>query len=96
MFEDLRAYQLHMMDTPVTPSTYNTRRVGLRSAFPLAPGVACQSFATHLLEAGTDVRVIQVLLTHANLSTTARFTHAAAKLIRDTTSPYELLVQLKG
>ena len=48
-------------------------------------------FGTHLLEAGIDLRTIQVLMGHRSIQTTARYTRITAHKIRFTTSPLDLL-----
>jgi integrase/recombinase XerD len=66
-----------------------TRKAGIKKAVSLHTLRHC--FATHLLEQDVDVRVIQVLLGHKKLETTAVYTHVAAKTLDGVGSPLDLL-----
>ena len=64
---------------------------GIKKSVPLH--ALRHSFATHLLDRGTDIRIIQALLGHEKLDTTARYTRVATGIIANIQSPLDTLAQ---
>ena len=106
LLETLRAYWLeskprHWLfpgQEPGQPLSDKTVQMALRKAVRVA-GInkhltvhsLRHTFATHLLEAGTNVRAIQVLLGHKSLGTTQLYTHVASTYLNETKSPLDRL-----
>jgi hypothetical protein len=60
----------------------------------IRPVIGEGGFATHLLDDGVSLVVIQALLGHSNLKTTARYLHVSDTVVRSTRSPLEMLGSL--
>src|SRR6476620_3012457 len=82
------ARQLHRIVRLAAARASITKRVGVHTLR--------HSFATHLLEQKTDIRIIQVLLGHKKLDTTALYTRVAIHTIGQVTSPLDVLLKMPG
>jgi site-specific recombinase XerD len=86
--QHMSARQLHRLVRMAATRAGIAKRVGVHTLR--------HSFATHLLEQKTDIRVIQVLLGHKKLDTTALYTRVAISAIGEVTSPLDLLLKMPG
>jgi integrase/recombinase XerD len=86
---------LFSKEKPLTTRNIQKIIYGMRNRSNLnkkiTPHTLRHSFATHLLEQGTDIRVIQAILGHASLNTTQVYTHISSEQIKKVINPYETL-----
>ena len=80
----------HITTTSVEEMCQKARRIS-EIPKPITPHSMRHAFACHLLESGTDIRQIQLLLGHRSLATTAKYLRIATSKVCSTSSPLDLL-----
>lgn len=87
-----KIYRYHLYTTTLQKHVHEAAS-GLGMTKPATVHSLRHSFATHLIEAGYDIRTVQELLGHTNLKTTMIYTHVAKKNKTGVTSPLEKIIQ---
>jgi site-specific recombinase XerD len=81
-------------DRPITPRSIQRicMQAGRKAGIPfrISPHMLRHSFATHLMDMGTDLRTIQMVLGHESITTTAHYMHVSTRHLQDAVSPFDL------